>query len=246
MVGSLEAGGEKMTLVVPNILEEARQLSPSLLAAGLILGLLLWLYGGRGHRFWLVLTMTTAGGVFGLSFGAAYSLQPLVAGLLLAVTAGALALALARVILFIAGGAACIWLARTIAPSWDEPALCFLLGGLLGVLLYKVWVTALSSLAGALLIAYSILGLFSHLGMDGLPTWADQQAPLLNWICAATAVLGLLTQLLMERRRLRRIRKKATDEIEAEQFARDHPPPPPLRRPWWDLRPLKMGGKRAA
>ena len=99
-----------MNLVAPDILEEVRQLPLFLLGIGLAIGLLLWLYGGRGHRFWLVLAMTTAGGVFGLYFGAAYSLQPLVAGLLLAVTAGALALALARVILFVAGGAACIWL----------------------------------------------------------------------------------------------------------------------------------------
>jgi hypothetical protein len=233
-----------MNAVASDILEEVRQLPPFMLAAGLAIGLLLWLYGGRGHRFWLVLAMTTAGGVFGLHFGAAYSLQPLVAGLLLAVTAGALALALARVILFVAGGAACIWLARTIAPSWDEPALFFLVGGLLGVLLYKVWVTALSSLAGALLIAYSILGLLSHFGMDGLPAWADQQAPLLNWICAATAVLGLLTQLLMERRRVRRIRQKEAEEKAAEDFARDHPPPPP--KPWWSWKSPKTGGRWAA
>jgi hypothetical protein len=235
-----------MVLISPDILEEVRQLSPFVLATGLALGLLLWLYGGRGHRFWLVLTMTTAGGVFGLYFGAAYSLQPLVAGLLLAVTAGALALALARVILFIVGGAACIWLARTIAPSWDEPALCFLIGGLLGVLLYKVWVTALSSLAGALLIAYSILGLLSNLGVDGLASWAGQQAPLLNWICATSAVLGLLTQLLLERRRLRRVRQKAADEKDAEQFARDYPPLPPPSRPWWSWKAPKTGGRRAA
>ena len=234
-----------MTLVPSDILDEVRQLPPFLLATGLTIGLLLWLFGGRGHRFWLVLAMTTGGGVFGLCFGSAYALQPLVAGLLLAVTAGALALALARVLLFFAGGACCIWLARTVAPSWDEPALCFLIGGLLGVLLYKVWVTALTSLAGALLITYSILGLLSHLGVDGLPAWANQQAPLLNWLCAASAVLGLLTQLLMERRRRRRLQQKAAEEKEAEQYARDYPPPPPPR-PWWDWRTPKTGGRRAA
>ena len=231
-----------MNLVAPDILEEVRQLPPFLLATGLAIGLLLWLFGGRGHRFCLALAMTVAGGVFGLYFGAAYSLQPLVAGLLLAVTAGALALALTRVILFVAGGGACIWLARTVAPSWDEPALCFLIGGLLGVLLYKIWVTALSSLAGTLLIAYSILGLLSGLGMGDVTNWAEQQTPLLNWICAATAVLGLMTQLLLERRRRRRVREKAAEK-EAEAFARDHPPPPPPRRPWWNLR---IGGRRAA
>ncbi len=235
-----------MVLVAADILDEVRQLPLFLLAIGLTLGVLLWLYGGRGHRFWLVLAMTTAGGVFGLHFGAAYSLQPLVAGLLLAVTAGALALALARVILFIAGGAACVWLARTIAPSWDEPALSFLVGGLMGVLLYKVWVTALTSLAGTLLIAYSILGLLGRFGVDGLTSWAQQQVPLLNWICAAATVLGLLTQFLVERRRRRRIRQKAADEKEAEETARNYQPPPPPPRPWWDWRSPKTGGRRAA
>ena len=88
---------------------------------------------------------------------------------LLAVAAGALALALSRVLLFLAGGAACVSLAHAVAPSFDEPAVCFLVGGLLGVLLYKVWVTALSSLAGTLLIAYSILGVLSKLH---LATWS--------------------------------------------------------------------------
>jgi hypothetical protein len=232
-------------MVAPDILEEVRQLPLFLLAIGLVLGLLLWLYGGRGHRFWLVLAMTVSGGVFGLYFGAAYSLQPLVAGLLLAVTAGALALALARVILFVAGGAACIWLARTVAPSWDEPALSFLIGGLLGVLLYKVWVTALTSLAGTLLIAYSILGFLSNFGAGGLIAWTEQQAPLVNWVCAATAVLGLLTQLLVERRRRGRLRQKAAEEKDAEEMARNYQPPPPPR-PWWDWRSPKSGGRRAA
>ena len=151
-----------MVLVAPDILNEVRQLPWYFLAIGLALGLLLWLFGGRGHRFWLVLGLTVAGGVLGLRFGAAYEVQPLVAGLLLAVTAGALALALSRVLLFVAGGAACVALAHAVAPSFDEPAVCFLVGGLLGVLLYKVWVSALSSLAGTLLIAYSILGLLSR------------------------------------------------------------------------------------
>ena len=80
-------------------------------------------------------------------------------------------------LLFVAGGAACVALAHAVAPSWDEPAVCFLVGGLLGVLLYKVWVTALSSLAGTLLIAYSILGLLHQLAVCDAVAWADEQTP---------------------------------------------------------------------
>ena len=236
-----------MIVVAPDILEEVHQLPWFLLATGLALGLLLWLFGGRGHRFWLVLSMTVVGGVLGLYFGAAYAVQPLVAGLLLAVAAGALALSLARVALFVAGGAACVWLARTVAPAWDEPAVCFLVGGLLGVLLYKVWITALSSLAGTLLIAYSILGMLPLVGFPNVVAWADQQTAVLNWACAAMAVLGLLVQLLLERQRLRRQRALEATRKEAEEAGYDErapwPPQPP--RGWWEWG-RKKHSRRAA
>src|SRR4029077_1593 len=89
----------------------------------------------------------------------------------------------ARVLFLSLGAAACVWLARTVAPAWDEPAVCFLVGGLLGVLLYKVWVTAFSSLAGTLLLAYSILGLLGRFGVCDAVAWADQQTAVLNWAC---------------------------------------------------------------
>jgi MFS family permease len=236
-----------MVLVAPDILDEVRQLPWYLLAFAAALGLLLWLVGGRGHRFWLVLCMTLTGGVFGLSFGAAYGVQPLVAGLLVGVAAGALALALARVVLFILGGAACVWLAHAVAPAWDEPALCFLAGGLVGVLLYKVWVTALSSLAGTLLLAYSILGLLGRLAGFDAVAWAGEQTAVLNWACGALAVLGLLAQLLLERRRVRRRREQEKARKEAEERAREQPPPPPPPPPrhWWEWG-SKKGPRRAA
>jgi hypothetical protein len=233
-----------MVLVAPDILDEVRQLPWYLPAAALALGFLLWLFGGRGHRFWLVLLMTLIGGFFGLYFGPAYDVQPLVAGLLLAVAAGALALALARVLLFIVVGAGCVWLGHTVAPAWDEPAVCFLVGGLLGVLLYRIWVAALSSLAGTLLIAYSILGLLGRIGAFDAVAWAGQQTSVLNWACAAFAVLGLLTQLLLERRRRHRLREEEKARKEAEERALLPPPPPPPRR-WWEWGQGKSG-RRAA
>ena len=236
-----------MILVAPDILNEVRQLPWYFLLIALTLGLMLWLFGGRAHRFWLVLGLTVGGGVLGLRFGAAYSVQPLVAGLLLAVTAGALALALSRVLLFVVGGAACVALAHAVAPSFDEPAVCFLVGGLLGVLLYKLWVSALSSLAGSLLIAYSILGILSKLHLGDMVAWADQQTPLLTWACGASAVLGLLAQVLLERRRLRRQREKDAADKEADELARQPPPPPqppPKPKGWWEWG--RQGGQRAA
>src|SRR5205085_3044818 len=95
-------------------------------------------------------------GIFGLLSPPAGRLPPLVLGLLLAVAAGVLALALVRVVAFAAGGAAA-WLAvHTFAPpAWDEPLVCFIVGGLAGLLLFRVWTMVLTSFAGTLLMSYS-------------------------------------------------------------------------------------------
>src|SRR5437762_2445800 len=101
-----------MYLVSPDILREARELPVSLLSLGVLIGVLLWMLGAYSHRFWLVLAMTVGAGIHGLLYGPAYGMQPLVAGLLLAVATGALALSLVRVLVFAAGGVAALALAR--------------------------------------------------------------------------------------------------------------------------------------
>src|SRR5262249_3932007 len=147
------------------------------------LGLFLWLFGGRTHRFWLVLAITLAVGVAGLYYGPAYGVLPLVSGLLLAVSAGAMALSLARILIFAAAGFARLAVAPL--PRWDEPLVSFLLGGLTGMLFYSLWITLLASFAGTLLMAYSGLCLVDKLAkVDTLP-WVEQNGPLLNWALAA-------------------------------------------------------------
>ena len=93
-----------MQILDPDILELTRQLSPFVCVVGLLLGLFLWWYGAYCHRFWLALTVTLTAGVVGLQLGRDFGVQPLVAGMLFALAAGALALALARISLFLAGG----------------------------------------------------------------------------------------------------------------------------------------------
>src|SRR5262249_60226507 len=93
-----------MKILAPDILEEARTLSPILSGAGLLIGFLLWSLGGRTHRFWLAMIVTLAAGLLGLAHGKQFGMQPLVAGVLLAVSAGGLALSLGRILLFSGGG----------------------------------------------------------------------------------------------------------------------------------------------
>lgn len=190
-----------MQFLASDILGEARLLSPFISGAGLALGFLLWCLGGRTHRFWLAMSVTMTAGLFGLTMGKQYGVQPLVAGLLLAVSAGVLALSLVRILLFVAGGFVALGLAHLLAPGWDEPIAVFLVGGLVGVLLYRLWIVTFSSLIGTLLMVYSGLALSDRLQMVNSVAWAEKYGPLLNWGCVAVMVMGMLVQFLLERRR---------------------------------------------
>jgi hypothetical protein len=189
-----------MVLLAPDLLKEALGLSPVLCAAGLVLGLFLWLWGGRAFRFWLVLATTLLAGVGGLWLGPLLNMQPLVAGLLLAVAAGALALALVRLLIFLAVGLLGFGLAQSLSPNLQESLACFVAGGLLGVLLFQLWVTVLTSFLGTLLMGYSSLLLLARFSSVDVVAFTTQHAPLLNWGCAACTVLGVLIQLLRQRR----------------------------------------------
>jgi hypothetical protein len=197
-----------MHLLAPDLLADARELSVPVTVAGLVLGLALWLLGWRGHRFWIVLSATLTGGIAGLVSSPNYGVQPLVAGLLAAVASGVLALALVRVLAFVAGGLCACLLMHAIAPSWDQPLVSLLVGGLIGIYLFRLGTMVLTSMVGTLLVAYCALCLLDRIGTLNSVQWADSNAVLLNWLCGSGAILGVLSQFLLERRRLRKKREK--------------------------------------
>jgi MFS family permease len=227
-----------MQVVAPDLLVEARELSLTVCATGLGLGLLLWLFGWRLHRFWIVLTATLAGGVAGLGASPTYGVQPLVAGLLAAVAAGVLALALVRVVAFAGGALAGFMLVRAVAPGWDQPLVSALVGGLLGVFLFRLWMMLLTSLLGTVLGAYAALCLLDQFRVLDAPSWSEQQTVLLNWLTGTLSVLGLLVQFLLERRQANKQRqreqaakqKKAEEEEKAKEKKSKAPPP---KTSWW-------------
>jgi hypothetical protein len=234
-----------MQLIVPDILADARLLSAPVCVVGLVLGFLLWVLGWWGHRFWIVLFTTVIAGIVGLSSGRATGVQPFVAGLLLAIAAGTMALALARMVAFFAGGVAAWLLVRTIAPGWDEPLLSFLVGGLVGLVLFRAWTMALTSLGGTLLMAYSGLCLADRLGKLDALAWAEHRVILLNSLCAASTLMGWVAQFLLERWRIHSERQRAEQEhlMRAEQeldqrFRR--------RAKWWWKWADPRGSRRAA
>jgi hypothetical protein len=210
-----------------DILSEGRGLSPTIPGIGVAVGLLLWLMGSRGHRFWLSMAVTVIAGIAGLHAAPMMGVQPLVAGLLMAVCAGALALALVRLLVFTIVGVGSLAVAQAVTPGWNEPVIFFLAGGLISVVFFRLWVMALTSLAGTILIGYCGMCLAGSLGGVDVVSIAKDQGRLLVICGIAFAFLGVIFQFVVERRRAK---KKQRLEEELEEEARYRVPP---RRSWW-------------
>lgn len=192
-----------MQLVAPDILSDACGLSVGLIIAGMALGISLWLFGWRYHRFWIVLITTVLAGIYGLYDAAIFRAQPLLAATLLALVGGLLALALVRLLAFLTGGMAGLLVVQALFPSLDQP-LSFLVCGLVSLFLFRLSIMALTSLAGTIVLGYSALSLLNHYGTMDAVSWTDQGRILLNWICGLLAVLGFGFQFLLDRRGFKR------------------------------------------
>lgn len=227
-----------MQLIAPDILAEARGLTGAMAGTVCVLGVALWLCGWRWHRFWVVAGITLGAGLIGLNAGRTNGGQVMAVGILLAVAAGMMALELAKVIAFVAGGIGA-WLAvQWILPQAQELWAVFLSGGLLGLLLYRLWTMLLTSLIGTLLAGHAALLLSESLFRFDSSVWAERNIVALNGVVVALVVLGIVAQ------------TAATPAPETEvktdgHGGNDHPAdghahhhddhrheqPPP--RPWW-------------
>lgn len=182
-----------MQLISPEILKAAQGLSFGAAGFALFVGLLLWSFGWRWHKFWVVFGITTLAGVIGLGAGHAAGGQVLVLGILLAFAGGVLALEIAKLLAF-AGGGLAAWLAvQTVLPQAHEMWAVFLSGGLFGVLLYKLWTMVATSLLGTLIAGHALLMLAASSGFPAA-RWAGENAIALNGTIIAFVLLGVIVQ----------------------------------------------------
>jgi len=216
-----------MHVISPDILTQAYGLSPWLSGIGLATGMLLWLFGWRWHRFWVVLSVTVVGGLVGLQMGKASGGQVLAMGMLIALAAGVLALELARLLVFIGTGFA-FWLAAgAIFPRGQELWVAFMAGGLVGVLLYRFWTMLLTSYVAVLLGGHSLLTLCESMFRVNAAAFAEANRAMLNGVVAAATILGLATQSKLERLfdRIGKWRKRWAEDKKREQIIASVPKP---------------------
>jgi hypothetical protein len=201
-----------MAIIASDILADLCGLSLGLLIALLPVGLLLWLLGWWSHRFWIVLAATVTAGVFGLLEAGAWRVQPIVIAVLLAIAAGVLALALVRVVTFTAAGLSAVYLVHFIFPTLNQQVVCFLVGGLLGLLLFRWFFMATTSFAGTVLVAYGTLALLHYREIIDAVAWSDENSLMLTIVCGVATLIGFAFQFFVERRQQRKKRERDNDE----------------------------------
>lgn len=227
-----------MTLIHPDILAEARGLSVGAAGFVFLVGILLWSLGWRWHRFWIVFGVTLAAGLIGLNAGRVVGGQVLAVGILLAVTAGLMALELARVLAFVAGGIAAWIGVQSVLPAAREMWAVFLCGGLIGLLLYRLWTMLLTSSGGAILASYAVLILGELLFQNDAVSFAKDNTAALNATVITLAVSGVViqhviarydqTQTQAEEAEAKAVKKrKVFEEVDESEIA----------TPWWRRMP---------
>jgi hypothetical protein len=220
-----------MQLIAPDILVEARGLSGAMLGTLGVLGCALWLFGWRWHRFWVVAGITLAAGLIGLNAARPAGVQVIAVGILLAVAAGMMALELAKVVAFVAGGIGA-WLAvQWVLPQAQELWAVFLSGGLLGLLLYRVWTMLLTSLMGTLLAGHAALMLLEPVFNFDAVAWASGNQAALNGVAVGLVILGILLQVVASPDEAAETPAKLEEKKEAVHLHEEEPAE--KAGPWW-------------
>lgn len=234
-----------MQLIAPDILAEARGLTGAMTGTVAVLGFALWLFGWRWHRFWIVAGITLASGLIGLNAGRTTGgTQVMAVGILLAVSAGLLALELAKVLAFVAGGCGA-WLAvQWVLPNAQDLWAVFLSGGLFGLLLYRLWTMLLTSLLGTLFAGHALILLAEQLWRFDAVAWTTNNVAALNGVVVGLIVLGILLQAVSAPEEAAEGEKadgEGEEKEEEEQEPEPAPPPKPKAAkhvPWWKRLPL--------
>ena len=216
-----------MQLIAPDILAEARGMTGAMAGTITVLGFALWLFGWRWHRFWVVAGITLAAGLIGLNAGrTSGGTQVMAVGILLAVAAGLLALELAKVLAFVAGGCGA-WLAvQWVLPQAQELWAVFLCGGLFGLLLYRLWTMLLTSLMGVLLAGHASILLVEQFWSINTGDWVTRNVAALNGVVVGLVVLGILLQSVSTKDL-----EPATEPKEEDEEDTEEEPDPPLPSP---------------
>ena len=204
-----------MTIIAPDLLTDMLDLP--LLAVALVagVGFGLWITGWWLHRFWITVLTSLTTGLYGLRAAPQLGMaQPVVAGILLALAGGCLALALARLALFGIYGLAAWYLVQQTAPTYAYPLICITAGGLFSVFFFRFCIITLTSALGTVLMGYAGLVLLQVVGEVKVVPIATEQPLLIHIGLGIACLFGMvIQQQIAKALRRREIRRR-----EAERY----------------------------
>jgi hypothetical protein len=185
-----------MQLILPDVLIEARGLSVGASGFFLFIGILLWGFGWRWHRFWIAFGITVAAGLIGLNAGRASEAtgQVMAITILFAFSAGVLALELAKILAFVSGGTVAWIGTANLLPGVQELWVVFMCGGLLGVVMYRLWLMIATSFLGVLLCWHVLFVLAESLIKLDSPKFVTDHGSALSGGLIVVGLLGVLVQ----------------------------------------------------
>lgn len=168
---------------------------------------------------------------------------------MLGVSAGLLSFELGRVIAFVSGGLATAMFLSHFVPTFPEPLLAYLAGGLFAVLLFKLWFLAVMGFAGAMVMTYCGLALgLRSLRIDTVQL-ATARPNAMNSTVIGLTVLGMVVQSRLHTwvaTRDQRLKAKAMAVLDEQERAAVQSAKPPALKPrmWGLMKPRKRSPKR--
>jgi hypothetical protein len=172
------------------IMEEVRQLSPGALWTGVGIAVVFLLFGYQLYKFWIVLGSTVASGFIGLNQGPIWGVHPVVGAVMAGLAGGILSLSLFRLFAFLSGGAALALVTGLVTPGPGELLVLFVVGGLIALLLERLWMALASSFLGAWLLGYALLGLLDRGQKIDALKWIEENHNLLPVLVGTGTLLG--------------------------------------------------------
>jgi len=189
------------SMISTEVLQAARGMSVAMLGTVLALGLAIWLFGWRWHRFWITCLAVATAVATTWKYGNLWTQTPLaVAVTVIALAAGVVAVELVRLAIFVLGGVILYYLTCQYLPEFHDTWLAFPLGGLIAMLLYRLGWLIMTSILGTLIAVHAGLLLIESVVTFDSMQWSNDNILIIHIGICVWTIIGVVCQLWIDRK----------------------------------------------
>ncbi|MEJ5274548.1 MAG: hypothetical protein WHU94_01435 [Thermogemmata sp.] len=187
------------SMVNGEVLQAARGMSAAMLGTWVTLGLALWLFGWRWHRFWITCVAAFVAAAITWHWGSHWTrTPPVISAIVIGLATAMIAVELARLVVLGFGGITLLYLANQLLSDFRDIWLAFPLGGLVAVLLFRIgWILA-TTLLGTWITIHALLLLIESVSPFDSVQWFDNNAMAIHIGIIIWIVIGIICQLLID------------------------------------------------